>query len=251
MNEKLIYPILEEFDTFGIKSHMPPNFIGLWKEEQKDLVWTALQCDKCGDFVEIGAANGGSAVLLCLVKKYLQAYNHVISVDVNFTRWFDYNIAAGNFEDISRKLQINSLFFQKEYVGIQIGLVFIDGWHSFKQVLTDFIQVAPYLTKTSIIAFHDISPQMYCQYAPEYIQSLYHNLHKNNDELYNRLMNDESENFYLDEAVAEILITNPDFQLIDIPNKEKGKHFVETGLTEYTRGKTSPFNSLVCIQRKL
>ena len=93
----------------------------------------------------------------------------------------------------------------------------------------------PWLTETATVAFHDVSPD------------LKSNIHKEYD--YDELFTNEDEDFRLDEAVTYIL-NNNEFELIDIPVKKEIKHFKETELTSWVRGKTSPFNAIAAIRRK-
>lgn len=231
-----INTLLENFDTFGINIHSLPNAIGMWENEQACFLWAALNAPK-GDFLEIGAFCGGSAVLLCLVQNYLNLDNTVISVDIDFNEMFDFNVYnRGKFVN-HKKIESDSSFVSK-YLVNPISLAFIDGYHSFSQVLKDFKQVKPFLTPDAYILFHDVSPYIYDE---EYRRKIL------NEMDYNQLESDSSENFRLDEAVSYIC-QEYGYNIIKPPVHTDESHFEETGLNEWVRGTTSPFNSLVIIQ---
>ena len=238
MHEDKIYSLLYKFRTFGILSHWMPNAIGLWPNEQECLLWLALNSDSSANWMEIGSFCGGSAVLLCSARRLVGGRPSVYSVDCDFGAYgmFDNNVYhKGSFADLSKKIECDSNNLDEHYNGNPLSFVFIDGFHSFKQVVNDFNKVKPWLTKDAVVAFHDVSPD------------LKSNLDKEHD--YNELFANEDEDFRLDEAVTYIL-NNNEFELIDIPVKKEIKHFKETELTSWVRGKTSPFNAIAAIRRK-
>jgi predicted O-methyltransferase YrrM len=228
--------IINGFDQFGILPHSVPNAIGMWPEEQEYLAYESLQTDE-GSFLEIGSFCGGSAVLLGMSLLHLGRYNEkVYSIDVSFNRFFEFNIKRANLEELSVALQINSSELMNYYLGMRpISLALIDGFHSYKQILVDFEQVKPLLSNKAIVMFHDVSPLIYDE---NYRKSCL-----------NFTSDSDYEDFRVDEAICRILANNPDFQLKENPLLEC-KHFKETGLTEWVRGKTSPFNALCAIEKR-
>jgi predicted O-methyltransferase YrrM len=239
MHEDKIFTLIYQFKRFGILSHWMPNAIGLWPNEQECILWLALNSSAEVNWMEIGSFCGGSAVLMCLARQMLTE-NHpaVYSVDCDFDKYgmFDKNVyGMGGFARISKKIECDSNDLEKHYSGDPLSFVFIDGFHSFEQVVNDFNKVLPWLTEDATVAFHDVSP------------SLTNNIDKKYD--YDELFQNSHEDFRLDEAVSYILENNKDFSLIDIPVKKDILHFKETNLKKWVRGKTSPFNALAAIRR--
>lgn len=236
-----ITSLIDKFDTFGISIHQMPNAIGMWENEQECLLWLLLNSNPNQDWLEIGAFCGGSAVLMCLAKRIVGGTGKVISVDNDYKPIFNHNVyTRGKFQDIHVKITCDSSKLQQYYSG-EISVAFIDGYHSFSQVITDFKQLQPYLNKDSYIAFHDLSPYIH---GEEYFEKKYKYAIRN----YDKLMNDSSQNFCLDEAVTIICKTHG-YKLVDIPVHDyEDEHPIETGLTEWVRGTTSPFNSFGAIQ---
>jgi len=215
-----------------------PNAIGLWPNEQECLLWLVLNSDVESNWMEIGSFCGGSAGLMCLARQGVTGNKPAVySVDCDFNKYnmFDRNVyEMGGFSAMSKKIECDSNELEEHYNGEPLSFVFIDGFHSFKQVVNDFNKVKPWLTDDAIVAFHDVSPD----------------LNKNVSKSYNyeELFNSSEEDFRLDEAVAYILDNN-DFELVDIPVKKQIGHFKETELKSWVRGKTSPFNALAAIRR--
>lgn len=256
MYEKFIPDIVAKFNKFRIKSHSLPNAIGMWPNEQECLLWLALNSELDSNWMEIGSFCGGSAVLMSLARRATNnKRNSVYSVDCDFNKYkamngsqsyygdvamnmFDYNVyKQGGFYDICKKLVCYSDDIPDHYNSDdKIGLLFIDGYHSFNQVVKDFYTVKPYFSKNAIVAFHDVSPHIKDS-----------SKHKFNWEA---LEESTEEDFCLDEAVSYILHKEKDFTLLDIPVKKNIKHFAETGLTKWVKGTTSPFNAVAAIRRK-
>jgi predicted O-methyltransferase YrrM len=158
MYEEAVKEIIkDEFSLFNFTVHAYPNAIGLWPNEQESLLWLGLNADPKGNLLEIGSFCGGSAVLLCLARKYLNAGPTVYSVDRGFERIFDHNLK--HFSDLSKKITCDSIELAKHYDGSPISFAFIDGWHSFKGALTDFQTVEPWLMSNAFVAFHDVAWQ--------------------------------------------------------------------------------------------
>lgn len=240
---KIIDDIIEEFDTFGINSHSLPNAIGLWPNEQECLVNAAVLSGKDDNWIEIGAFCGGSAILLGLTKKHLSANGEITSIDNNFNQYhfYDYNVfGRGKFTNV-RKLECDSTYFLN-YYNKPISFAFIDGYHSFKQALTDLQNVNKILKIGGIVCFHDVSPQ--CYSSEDYLNEKFIEVNSNFD----FYMNTNKEDFYLDEVVA-YAVNKYGFKLKNLEIRKEEKYFKETGLTEWKRGTTSPFNALVAIEK--
>jgi predicted O-methyltransferase YrrM len=237
-------PIVEQFELLGILPHTKPNAIGLWPNEQLCLVWSALQCAKNKNWLEIGSFCGGSTILLGLTIEYYDNFGKqgkIIAVDSAFDPMFDLNVKRSKLRNIE-KLQINSLELLQHYTD-PIGFAFIDGWHSFRNVIKEFEVISNIIDDDGIIAFHDVSPQM-TSHDQKYIDLCYEHAKQNWDQL----MNDETQNFRLDEAISVICI-DFGYKVLDIPVRKDIKHERETGLTTWVRGTTSPFNAYTAIRR--
>ena len=231
---------IEHFDQFGILSHQMPNAIGMWPNEIECLMWLCLDSDwdnNEADWMEIGSFCGGSAVAMgcASIRGVLPRPHKIYSVDLDHNPMFDMNIRRAGMENMSEKIVCNSNDLDKHYNGDPLSFVFIDGFHSYRQVIDDFEMVRTWLTDDAIIAFHDVSPNIY---SKTYITPDDHT----------QLYEDTSENFCLDEAILYINRYH-DYEFIINPMQKDIKHFKETGLTSWVRGKTSPFNSLCAIRR--
>lgn len=263
MHEESIKKIMrDKFEPFGFESHKYPNAIGLWPNEQESLLWLALNADPTGNLLEIGSFCGGSAVLMCLAKKFLCAKGSVISVDRTFNGWnnaFNRNVyRVGKFDDISIKIQCDSGILNKYYSGSPLSLAFIDGWHSFKAAYRDFITVNEWLLPGGYVAFHDVAPQPYKNGQIDYYyQRAKDNYKEWTDEsleiwdgkdqnIANYHESESKQNFMLDEVVA-FIINEFDFELVDIPVLDGSTHFDR--VTTYRHGSTSPYHALVAIRK--
>ncbi len=233
--------VMEEFQLFNIKHHWMPNAIGMWPNECECFLWCAINAPE-GDWLEIGSFCGGSAVLLNLLGSH--TYRTINCVDIKFSNVFYHNIhTMGKFyETILHECDSSDL--RQHYEGDKISFAFIDGFHSYKQVLKDFIEIEPLLVKDSIVAFHDVSPNMW---NDKYRTKLINDSYKYDATIHD--WNDDSEDFRLDEAVASIIDRSNQWEWLDIPVKNEETHFDETHLTEWVRGKTSPFTSLCAIRK--
>jgi len=254
MHENLIPRLKGSFNKFKIKSHTLPNAIGMWPNEQECFLWMLLNSNLEHNWMEIGSFCGGSAVLMCLARRITNNKpNSVYSVDCNFNNYkaisgtqsyaghdamamFDYNVyGQGQFSDLCVKVECYSDDIAENYNGEKISFLFIDGFHSFKQVINDFRTVLPYMSDDAIVAFHDVSPEIK-QTAQEDIE-------------YDEYFASNGEDFFLDEAINYILKEHPEFSLLEIPVKRDIKHSRETGLNNWVRGRTSPFNAVAAIRR--
>jgi predicted O-methyltransferase YrrM len=243
MLSKTIANIIDKFDTFGINSHSLPNAIGLWPNEQECLVNAALVSNPNGNWIEIGAFCGGSAVLLALAKQEIKSIGDIVSIDNNFSQYhfYDYNVYGRGKFDYVQKIECDSTNFLN-YYNKNISFAFIDGWHSFKQAYIDFENVDKILDIGGVVCFHDVSPM--CYQDVKYLNEKYIEVKKN----FNQYMNTGKEDFYLDEVVA-FIINEYKYKLLDLEVRKPVTHFAETGLKQWVRGTTSPFNALVAIQK--
>jgi predicted O-methyltransferase YrrM len=259
MYEEKIPELMEQFSSFGFTSHQYPNAIGLWPNEQESLLWLALN-SPAGNFMEIGSFCGGSAVLLCLVRRMMGVGPTVFSVDRTFSDWgnaFNRNVyRVGKFKDISKQIECDSNELDKYYDNSPLSFVFIDGWHSFSAVLRDFEKVCPWLVPGAIVAFHDTAPQ---PYKKGQIEHYYRRAVENYKEWTQVELpvwqgsvsvkeyheSEKSQDFLIDEALAYLLKTH-NCQLVNIPVIDGSTHFDRVPV--YRHGSTSPYHGLAAIQ---
>jgi len=248
MFEDVIPTIVRQFQTYGIRPHFMPNAIGLWPNEWECLLWCALNAPE-GKWIEIGAFCGGSTVLLAHARRKRYGTEDsagVITVDKKFEPVFDRNVFRnGRFFDVVDKREIAS--DDLELGDVPVSFAFIDGFHSFRQVVNDFDIVFKNLVPGGIVAFHDVSPRMTEEDIFEfeaYCDKIAFNVEVNKAKWYNS----QEEDFRVDEAIVYLMDLNP-IRRIDIPVRREITHFKETGLTEWKRGTTSPFNALCAVVR--
>ena len=151
-----INKILDKFQEFGIKNHQYPNAIGMWTCEQKSLLWACLHSNPDYNWLEIGSFYGGSAVLMCLAHHALGGIGKIISMDRKFDPMYYRNIEFGNFGDLIKQIECDSLNFDKNYNEGELSFALIDGWHSFKGAYLDFKSVDKYMINGGHICFHDV-----------------------------------------------------------------------------------------------
>jgi predicted O-methyltransferase YrrM len=240
----MVNEIIEQFDRFGILPHTLPNAIGMWPNEQECLVWCAAQCDPDINWLEIGSFCGGSAVLLALVKAQYNTQSKVVCVDNNFNPMFNYNVYKnGKFIDTVIQLECDSINIL-DYYHDPLSFVFLDGWHSFRNIIKEFELLSNLMTQNAIICFHDVSPQM-TLHNQEYINQRYEYVKLN----WQQLINNHTQDFLLDEAVS-FICKDFGYKIIDIPVRTNETHFEETRLKQWVRGTTSPYNSFTAIKKE-
>jgi len=265
---EIVNRVMDRFDAFGFKEHMYPNAIGMWKEEQSSLVYACTLADPNKDWIEIGSFMGGSAVLMCLAKRAIGGIGKVISVDIDFSAFqgaFNRNVyRVGKFQDIHSKLEMSSFELADTIKNLngtkyepKYSLAFIDGWHSFKGVLTDFNTIDEYMGPGGIVLFHDTYPQPY----PEgKLLEFTINMYKHYDEWWSEELPgnnkftsqqeyyqaEKKQNFRIDEAIAFILEKRP-YELISLPTIHGQTHFDR--VKEYIHGTTSPYPGIVAIRK--
>lgn len=232
--------LYEDFVGFGLNSHFPAPSIGLWKEECQRLMWCEYMSPGENSIV-IGSHNGGSELLLALVKNYknersFKKWSDIYSVDVHFNDYYDLMIQRLKNRMIADivEWEMDSKNIKKRYEheGHPIGLAFIDGFHSFKKCYDDFLQVKDYMGKDSICCFHDMSPAY-----PK------RGLHKDLD--LGSL--GDNEDFEIDACVSYVLEQHPEFQELSIPVGNECDRRREAQRDKFIKGQTSPFNSLFAI----
>lgn len=242
-NWPFIEAVMDKFERLGILPHTLPNAIGMWPNEQECLVWTVSQCAPEEDWLEIGSFCGGSSVLLGLARQCMRAEGNVIAVDKAFNPMFDYNVGRSGVADQIVKVQCDSRKLLQHYNDL-ISFAFIDGFHSFKQVIHDFEVINGIIDEGGVIAFHDVSPMMHT-HNQAHMDILYKYVEDN----WNSLMSGNEQDFRIDEAIA-LICKDFNYEIIDIPVRQDIKYFKETQLTEWVRGQTSPFNSFTAIRKK-
>lgn len=236
-------------DTLGLFSHNPLNGVGLWPEEMDLLVSLLPQKDYV--YLETGSWNGGSLLL----SHYHRTANNLkgidIGVDPNFSPYFDLNMNRAGCKTIqyggnkvkftgtakdAAKLEYE-LFVDDP---ITIDVLYIDAYHSFRNILEDYYAFKPYLTKNATIIFHDTSPRLQ---KPEQRQEILKWTLDNLDYLKNL----DYEDFFCDEAVCYLEHTEP---VEHIDCSIECYHPNETGLTSWIRGKTSPHSAIAAFRFK-
>lgn len=189
------------FNRFNFQVHQYPNAIGLWPGDIETLLWSLLKSQHNYNWMEIGSFCGGSAVLMCLLKKILKLSGLVISVDRRPEKILLDNVSY--FEDMHVLLKTTSDNIPKFYSGEPISFIFIDGWHSFKGCLTDFLTVKPYLTDNAIICIHDTAEPF--KWTENFIEEKY-NIAKEKYELFMSEIlpnpNTQEQTYNLDEVIA-------------------------------------------------
>jgi predicted O-methyltransferase YrrM len=235
-------PIVAAFDQLGILPHSLPNAIGMWPNEQECLVWSALQCNPDENWWEVGSFCGGSTILLGFAQESLDGKGHIISVDPAPRPIMDLNIKRAKLNNrVSRCKTTSAEALSKN--DSPISFLFLDGWHSFSAVLSEFEAAKPYLTDDAVVAFHDVSPVLkecddsYIEEKMDYVKAHW-----------DSLMRSTIQDFRIDEAVIWICATYG-YEILDIPVRKHIAYYKETGLTLWMRGRTSPYNSFIAIRK--
>jgi hypothetical protein len=202
-------------------------------------MWCQFQAPVANSVV-IGSHNGGSELVIGLVKAYIQkstnsTYEDIFSIDIKFNDFYDLAISRLKKRVIADIIEweMNSNDFAiryKNYTDDPIGLVFIDGFHSFKQCLSDFLQIKDFLMSGSIVCFHDASPIF-----PKIGLHIQIDLNK---------LNNIEEDFEIDAAISWILQEFPEFIELEIPLGQNCDRRRETGRQNWEKCKTSSYNSL-------
>ncbi len=138
------------------------------KREAKYLYLLAKEGAKKGTIVEIGSWKGKTTTLLAKASQAVQG-NKVYAIDphkggpdqeksgykeMNTEAEFRKNIREAGLDDIVIPMVMTSEKAAKEW-NKPIGLLWIDGDHSYEAVTKDFLLWLPHLSQTGIIALHD------------------------------------------------------------------------------------------------
>ena len=225
---------LKQFSKIGLFSHNPNNGIGLWTEEQELLLTLVGDSKK---YFEIGSHNLGSALLVEQHAEILGIEREIFALDLKFSPWANLNYERASSNVARIECSSNDLRTYKDDLE-GVDFIFIDGFHSFVQVVKDFELSYDLMTNGGIIAFHDTSPNLnkieHVDKCTEYAR-----------ENLEYLTQDNSENFYVDEAICFILDQyqdKADLELIDCT--VECYHPRETRLNSWIRGKTSPHSAI-------
>lgn len=212
-----IREVLGQFDKLGFQVHGAPNPIGMYENEQKALLWAAMQSNLHYDWLEIGSFYGGSAALLGLTLKTNNSKAKLYSVD----RWrfdgaFHTNMTNAGLLQTVVEINCDSFYLCQNYPTHSplLSLVFIDGWHSFKAVIHDFEAIAPFLIRGAHVVFHDcvIANQRSLEF--HHARSLEHYEHNMQERLPN--VNPQAQTYGIERAVAYIAATEG-FALVTHP----------------------------------
>lgn len=144
-------------------------------EEGKWLFTKSFTLPKKSRIVEIGSFKGKST--FCLALGSLFSGNSINAIDTFKGNSSDFvkSLSSGQlfnkgfFDEFKSNLSyLNLIKNIKVYKGYSsevakkwdeiIDFIFIDGSHSFKDVLADFNNYYPYVTKGGLMAFHDVNP---------------------------------------------------------------------------------------------
>jgi predicted O-methyltransferase YrrM len=269
----IVQDIIDDFSNLGFLSHNygsnGKSAIGMWKEEQSYLVDLALQSPQDASWIEVGSFQGGSACLLATAIRHLDANTlngniKLYCVDIDFNghnNAFNYNaFKRGKFGDIISLIETNSKNLASHLDTIndlKIGFVWLDGWHSYKAVMTEFDAIKPYLVPGSIVAFHDAPPRNSWVLPDATWRAHANHAHWMSEEIpdinvkdkssYHKL--EQSQNFEILPAVAYILDKNPEFELLPLPSEYECDYTHIAG--HYKQGGTSPQNAVAAIRRSL
>lgn len=232
----LIEEIYQDFVGFGLNSHFPSPSVGLFPEELKRLIWCELENPNKNSAV-LGSHNGGAELVIGLVKQYKKDNSQIFSIDINFSDL--YELSRKRLKQKTGielvKWAINSAEFGEiyhDFTNDNLGLVLIDSFHSFKHVYEEFSGIKDLMVEDGLVLFHDTSPVF-----PK--KGIYYE---------EDLLNDTSENFYIDECMSFIIDKHPEYTDYRIPICETMKRCQETQLQHWVRGKTSPQMALYALQ---
>lgn len=155
-----------EYEEVKILVDRVDGWIG--KREAKYLYLLAKEGAKKGAIVEIGSWKGKTTTLLAKASQAVEG-KEVYAIDphkggpdqeksgykeVNTEAEFRKNIRDAGLEDIVIPMVMTSERAAKEW-NKPIGLLWIDGDHSYEAVTKDFLLWSPHLSQTGIIALHD------------------------------------------------------------------------------------------------
>lgn len=255
---------IRNFRGYGLQSHNPHNGIGFWQEEQilfLDLLekrYAERKTNNSFNYCEIGTHNGGSALLFlewARSKPDMQCCMTLI--DIKFPDLFFLNMKrAGvlftkehgfcdysNLATQENKIWIECYEQPSEKVGISnipsCEVLFIDGYHSYKQVWSELNTFSKVVSPNGYILSHDHSNRLNKKENRDIILK---------EEKENRawLETAENQNFFVDEAFLRFMVEN-NYEYIDTLIDCFHPH--ETRLNNWVRGKTSPSSAIAAMRK--
>ena len=128
------------------------DFAQLWRTEQLLLAEIATSVPDNGTIVEVGTAQGGSALIFNETTKHrgVKIYSFDIAPSA-----YAYERLQGTNVTIIPKSSIEGALSWKEAIGKPIDLLFIDGSHALHSVFEDFNAWVTFLGPKGKIIFHD------------------------------------------------------------------------------------------------
>jgi hypothetical protein len=131
------------------------KFAQIWEEEQEHLARLASQVPEKGTIVEIGTAQGGTALIFNNVTADKKV--KIFTVDINPSERAYKNLKNTNVEIIAKSsADFASIWRQK--TDRKIDLLYIDGDHNFQYVFEDYNLWVQYLNTGGLVIFHDYDP---------------------------------------------------------------------------------------------
>jgi cephalosporin hydroxylase len=249
--------ILDDFSIWGFKSHQYPLVIGVWPEEIKWFVELCL-CAPTGDFLEVGSHHGGSAVLMAISRQYQDRGPTIFCNDIKFTKTFDRNLfGVGKMAHLINKIEDNSLNLKIHLDELKpsISLAFLDGWHSFRAVVSEFNSIKDYLVDGALLLFHDTEANFHSQ-VDEYTRRAYSYMDRflatdmpavDPNDLKSYHEAERLQDFEIGAAVAWIK-EEYELELIEIPDRFKCDYTKITGPPK--RGTTGGHNAISALRWK-
>ena len=256
----IVQDIMDEFANLGFLSHNygsnGKSAIGMWREEQMYLLDLALRAPY-GNFLEVGSFQGGSACLLGGAIIAGERDTKLYCVDIDFSghnNAFDYNVfKRGKFGDVVSLIETNTKYLAEQLDRIndlKIGFAFLDGYHSYKAVVTEFEAIKPYLVDDAIVALHDAQPLNGLHIEDvTYRANIFYNEYMNTEmpdvdssDLAKYHAMEQKQDFLILEAAC-YLKSKYNLEFITTPDDYKCDYSHITG--GYKHGQTSPYNSIL------
>lgn len=131
------------------------SFTQLWKGEQIILADLAKAVPKNGTIVEIGSAEGGTALLMS--RATMGKGVKIFTIDISPSPNINKNLEGTDVISIIDS-SVNCANRWSEISGNPIDLLYIDGGHTLSDIYHDFNYWAPYVKQGGKIVFHDYDP---------------------------------------------------------------------------------------------